>query len=375
MKFMKKILNFMALFAVLSLLCGAKAYAITDENDISEEILKASGADSINTEYVQEYLDEYGISLNDADSVSNIGITTVLKAMASIFAEKAQLPLKLFCTSLGVIFITAALGACTNRQTFNCHSVATIANAAFLCPYFRQCLEMTCKALCDGAEFFGGFVPVFSAITLFSGFGGVSSVYSSAMLSFCAIASLVSQHILMPALSCLLALSIVNAASPVLNLTSLISGAKRLTTAALLLITVIFVGLLSLQTTLASSADSLSMRTSKYIVSSSIPIVGSAVGEAYSSVVAGIGVIRASTGVFGVLCVAFICLPVLAFCFATYLSVKSAGVVAEFFGIDELKSLFFGVANVLSIALAVLICFMLMVLICTAIIMTAAKGG
>ncbi len=376
MRYKERLFIFILFFFVISLpLYSVKAYAVTDENDISQEILKASGADEIDTEYVREYLDEYGISLEDADSVCNIGISTVFKAIVSIFAEKAQLPLKLFTASVGVIFITAALSGFTQEDSFNCRSIAVIAAAALLCPYFEQCIEMTCQAVCEGARFFSGFVPVFSAITLFSGSAGVSAVYSSAMLSFCSTAALISQHILMPALSCMLALSIVNAAAPVLNLGAVISGAKSLITGALLLITVIFIGLLSMQTLLASSADSLSMRTSKYIVSSSIPIVGSAVGEAYSSVVAGIGVIRASTGVFGVLCVALISLPVLAFCFATYASVKSAGFVAEIFGIDELKKLFYGVANVLSIALAVLICFVLMALICTAMIMTVVKGG
>ena len=190
----------------------------------------------------------------------------------------------------------------------------------------------------------------------------------------CAVATSIATHILMPVLSCILALSIVNAATPVLRLAALIGAVKKLMTGALLLIMVIFVGLLSLQTLVASSTDSLSMRTSKYIVSSSIPIVGSAVGEAYSSVVAGIGVIRSSTGAFGVICVAFISLPVLISAFAMYTAVKSAGFVAEIFGVDELKSLFNDISSVLSIALAVLVCFFLMALICTAMVMTMVKG-
>ncbi|MBQ7132833.1 MAG: hypothetical protein IJO29_09700 [Oscillospiraceae bacterium] len=374
MKRVSRMMLFGVVFLIFSLFLCVNAYAFTDDGSIENDILEISGADKIDTSYVQEYLDEYSIAIDDADSIRNISIKTVLSAVINIFIEKVQMPLRLLAISVGVIFITAALKECEADSSLNCRSIAVLVCAAGLCPYFAECIETTCTAVCEGADFLSGFVPVFSAITLFSGSPGVSGVYSSAMLSFCAVATSIATHILMPVLSCILALSIVNAATPVLRLAALIGAVKKLMTGALLLIMVIFVGLLSLQTLVASSTDSLSMRTSKYIVSSSIPIVGSAVGEAYSSVVAGIGVIRSSTGAFGVICVAFISLPVLISAFAMYTAVKSAGFVAEIFGVDELKSLFNDISSVLSIALAVLVCFFLMALICTAMVMTMVKG-
>jgi len=137
---------------------------------------------------------------------------------------------------------------------------------------------------------------------------------------------------------------------------------------------VIFIGLLSLQTSISASSDTLTMRASKYIVSSGVPIVGSAVSEAYSSVSASINIVKNTFGTFGIICLAFCALPPVVSAFLIYISTKSAAFIAEAFEIKELKAFFNDASAVMSIALAAIICFYTMAIISTAMIIMIANG-
>lgn len=370
---MIKIIKYFAVFstfAIIMLICTVNAKATT----LDEQLLDITGAEDINTSYSDEYLDKYGISLENPETVSNIGISTVFTAIIDTVKQQLQQPIKLFLGSLGAIFIMAAAKSCVKESSFSCNNIAVAAIATSICPMFVQSIKSVCITVEEGSEFLSGFVPAFSAITLFSGSAGTSAVYNSAMLSFCAFATNAVSNLLLPLLSCALAIAVTDAISPCINLGAITCAVKKIMITLLTLSMVIFIGLLSLQTSISASSDTLAMRASKYIVSSGVPIVGSAVSEAYSSVSASIGVVKNTFGTFGIICLAFGALPSVVSAFLIYISTKSAAFIAEAFQIKELKAYFNDASAVMSIALAAMICFYTMAIISTAMIIMIANG-
>lgn len=70
----------------------------------------------------------------------------------------------------------------------------------------------------------------------------------------------------------------------------------------------LFVSYLTISGALGSSADGLAVKTAKAALSGSIPVVGGVISDATESMLAGAVLVRSLTGVFGLLCVAAICL-------------------------------------------------------------------
>lgn len=372
-----KLLTFITLFLFLPFAMNNINARATDDEVLYNQMLDIANADDINTYSASDYLDEYGIVVGDTQTFQNISIETVFGAVKTIVLQQITMPLRLFASTIGAVLLMAAMQSVFqsgNICALECKSVGTLVCVIIISAPVSECLEGVCSSVVEGADFLSGLVPVFSSLTLFSGGSATSCAYSSAMLCYCGFASNLCSMVLLPMLSCTLALSVVDSISPVLKLGNLTNGIKKVTITALCFIMVIFTGVLSLQTSVAASSDNVALKAGKYVVSSTIPIVGGAVSEAFTSINAGIGVLRNAVGAFGVIALGFIILPMLAKVFLCNITLKSAEFVADMFGVDELARLISSFHNVLSTALAVLVSFFVMSFISSVIVM-AALGG
>ncbi len=378
---MKKLMNKLgaAIITVIVVLCvfqGTKVYA-ADNIDLYNQILDIANADEIDTHSASGFLDDYGIEMSDVEFLQNITIESVFGAVKNIVMQQISMPIRLFLSTIGAILLMAAMQSVMQSGSMcalEYKSVGTLVCALILSAPVCECLEGVCNTIAEGSDFLRGIIPVFSSLALFSGSTVASSAYSSAMLSFCGFAVNLCSTILLPMLSCALALSVADSLSPIMKLGSITNIIKKAIITILCFLMVIFTGVLSLQTIVASSNDNVAIKAGRYVVSSTIPIVGGAVSEAFTSINAGIIVLRNSVGFFGVIALGFIVLPMFAKVFLCDAALKAAEFIADIFGVDELVRLINAFHNALTTALAILISFFVMSVISSAIVM-AVLGG
>ena len=84
---------------------------------------------------------------------------------------------------------------------------------------------------------------------------------------------------------------------------------KTVCTALLSAVCVAFTAWLSLTGVVTGTADALAARVTKTAVSAALPVVGSILSDAASTLAAAAGTLKATIGIFGLLAVAAICLP------------------------------------------------------------------
>ena len=82
----------------------------------------------------------------------------------------------------------------------------------------------------------------------------------------------------------MLAVTLVSAINPSLDLGSLAESVKKLVIWVLGIVMTLFTGLLSIQSFAGAAADNLSARAVKFAASSFIPVIGGSISEAYSAV-------------------------------------------------------------------------------------------
>ena len=70
----------------------------------------------------------------------------------------------------------------------------------------------------------------------------------------------------------------------------------------------VFIAYLTISGVIGGSADALAVKTAKFAVSGSVPVVGGIISDAAESMLAGAMLIRNTVGVIGMLCIAAICL-------------------------------------------------------------------
>ncbi len=377
MKKIYKLISVIIVFLILPCMFEKTKVLAVDNEEFYNQMLYVADADDIDTYSASEYLDEYDIDINNTDFLKNISIGTVFSAIKNIFVQQISMPIRLFSSTVGVVlFMTAvqSLMQSNGMCTLECKSVGTLVCVMILSVPICECIEGVCNTVGEGADFLSGLVPVFSSLSLFAGATTASCVYSSSMLSFCGFAANLSSMVLLPMLSCVLALSVVDSISPMMKLGCITNGIKKATITILCFLMVIFTGVLSLQTNVAASGDNVAIKAGRYIISSTIPIVGGAVSEAFNNINAGIVVMRNTVGAFGVIALAFIVIPMVAKLLLCSAALKVTELVADVFGVDVIVRLINAFYNVLTTALAVLVSFFVMSVISSTIFMTVLGG-
>lgn len=87
----------------------------------------------------------------------------------------------------------------------------------------------------------------------------------------------------------------------------------------------VFTGLLSIQSIVGTSADTLGVKAAKFVVSNFVPIVGSAVADAYTTMRSGLGLLRGATGAFGIIALCVTLLPPILETLCLYLAMTAGG--------------------------------------------------
>ena len=140
------------------------------------------------------------------------------------------------------------------------------------------------------------------------------------------------------------------------------------------LLMTVFMSVLSAQTFVTNSADNVLIRTAKFAVSSGVPIVGGTISDAVNTVHASLSLMHSSIGTYGIAAGIVILLPSLISVVCYRFALTAAEAVSEVFGVKELSTLFRACGAVMSIIMAVIVCFLLLNTI-SAVIMLAAGSS
>lgn len=362
---MKKIILIILLFFSFSMPVCAEEYT-------AEEFYSESGAEDL---YSGDILEENGISFNDPKSILKLTPSKIWDIAAEVVSDKINAPVKLFLSILVVLIFASladGMGKTVKSKEMSgvLEIICTLAAVGVLFVPVCDCMDIVCGTLSDGSEFMLGFVPVFSGITAAGGHVTSAAGYSAAVLGFSNLAISAAKEFFLPLLGMCLGTAIVNSCCDAVNLSGIINGVKRLVTWGLGLVMTVFTGILSIQSIVGSSADSVAVKTAKYVLSNSIPLVGSAASDAYATVRGSIILLKNGVGGIGIATLAIMLLPSLIHMLMYKFSFLALGSVSDILGTKRLSVLFKDVNSILSAAFGILICFMLMFIISTGAVMS-----
>lgn len=363
--------------------CGGFLVSAQAQTDGTSDLVQESGSDAVTQSLdwnVQSVLKRLGLTGTDFDAAEDsFTLSTVWEILGEYCTKRMERPFRMLAGLLTVIFFAALLQSMQNEkrndstaQAFEylCALAAVSVLAQPLCESFASVKD----ALTQGTEFMMLFVPVFAGILAAGGTAGSAVYYQTAVV---ALADGVIQLIccvLLPFCTMSFALAIVDAVSPSVSVGGLLTLTKKVTTWSMGLIMSIFLGVLSMQNWISGSVDTAATKTTKYVIANFVPVVGSAVSDAYTTVRGSLQILRSTTGVVGIVSLCLLFLPPL-IQLLFYRAVIAIGTAAvDLFGTKRLLRLLCGAQQALAIAFALLVCFGIMFVIATAIAMTIGSG-
>lgn len=343
------------------------------ENDI-EAIYDELGADEIIEnvpESARDLAQEMGmekLSFGELLTLSPEGFWKMIKRQ--FFAAAAERKRELFSMLAAVLLSAVVSAADKQRLTAVFRLICVLIVTSLLCRPVIACISECCEAVRAASMFMLSYIPVFAAASAASGAVMSAAAYQLPVMAAAQLISQLSNSFFLPLMQSYMLLALACAAGENKGLKSLAETLKKLINWSLALIVTAFSGLLTLQSVFTHSADGAAAKTTKFLVGSFVPVIGSALSDAVSAMQGSLRVIKAGLGSFGILAVTLTFIAPLMGVLALRLVIWLAQTAAKFLSAGQIEGILAGFSNIMSITQALLLSVMTVMLISTAIMLS-----
>ena len=298
--------------------------------------------------FVESVPEEIRPLAEDAFRSANTGEVMKESLSVSYFLDKTVQELKdAWPSSVGLLLSLTGLlifSALFHRVYASVSSVA-MKSAGELCS--TLCLVLCITPLIQSAsrvseEFLGmlatcsgGISPVICALFVSSGNITTASVTNASLMLVYTLFQNGIRVFLWPIVQLLYVLGIVGNLGGSLRLDGISRFIRQLFTWLLSLAMLFLSALIGVQSTMAVSADSFSMKTAKFALGNFIPLVGNALSDAVGTVAGSLTLIKNTCGVLGIVTVALLLLPVLLHLLLHRMVIGVAQGMAELLGCER----------------------------------------
>ena len=311
-------------------------------------------ADNLTTKMIQEEQENFGISnfIQETEKYTNeffedINISNIINSaitgkidnksllnkILSIFGEETVLTFKTIISILAIVLVHSIIKTLTdNLQTSNIsklvYYVQYILIITIVMNNFSNLILSIKNTITNLVGFMNSLVPLLFTLMIYTGNIATSSLLEPMILFIITFISNIIINLIIPVISLITALAIVSKLSDKVQIGNLSKLMKSSIIWFLGIMLTFFVGIISLEGTLASSVDGITAKTAKAAVSSMIPVVGKILGDSVDSVLGCGLVLKNALGVVGVIIVIGICaMPIIKLSILTIMYNISAAII------------------------------------------------
>lgn len=365
------------LILIVFLFSGKVCAETGDSDSFYSQQYKNSGADELLDALPDEtgdFLTENGLTADDPDFTNKLNLENVFSHIWEFIKTGAKAPVVTAASVLAIILITAAvIGLQNNSSLIATKYACVISAAAVITPPIYSVITAGISAMQGSSVFMAAFIPVFAVVTAASGKAVTSVSMSALLLGATQAVSFISNFLVLPLMGGYLSISIASGVSPLISKTGIADGIKKIALWTMSLTSTVFIGILGIQTAVNSAADTLTIRTAKFIIGSAVPVAGTALSEALTTVTASLGLLKAGIGVWGVIACAAIFLPLLLELIMWRVMLCLTAAAADLFSLSEISAILRSVDTVMSLLCGIILLIGAVFIISLTVVVGAAK--
>ena len=308
----KSILIFIALTILLPVFTVfPHASNFDNEADIQTEIY--SEISEIIPDDARNILESLGIENFELNEIYNISLEKITDFFMVTLKEKSTYIANDFFNLLSAVLIigilTALFKGYCDEQLTDILSVVIITISSV--GVIESSISAVVSVLDLSGKFMLGFAPIYTLIISLSGNPASALTYNTIALFIAEIISKIITSGAIDFIGVYFCLGISFSLNDTINIGRFTSGVNRFISTFLGLIASIFTGYLGLKNILSVSVDRVSVRSIRFLISSVIPVVGSAISDAYSSLIGSINLMKGSVAIVAILVILILNIPII----------------------------------------------------------------
>ena len=364
---------------------SAQAWA-QQETDIYsqiEEQLDAVGRDELMAqvpEATRELMESEDLYDMNFQSLLELTPGRFFSSLWRMFLDELQKPMRVLAAMLGIVLLCSLLeslraGSFQEPLSGVFQTVSVLCVLTSIAMPILDCIIKTSAAIKSVAVFMLSFIPIFSAAMISAGQPVSGSTYSMFLMGACQLVAQVVSQTLIPLMSVYLAVAICGSFVPELKVVSAVGGIKIAINWVMGFILTVFVALLSIQNILSHSADSVTVRATKFLISSLVPVAGGVLSEAFTAAQGCLKLVKTTVGVYGIVVALLTFLPILLQVTIWMAITRITAVASDVMGVTRVSDILRSSASVLGMLICAVMCFGLLVIVSTGIVMAIGAGG
>lgn len=324
----------------------------------------------------KEYLEELGVDSESGEGIADVSLKSVFKFLFSLVTDKTKRISGVLVIVTAVIIINSIfssfIGDNTSARTaINYISVLCIVTAIIV--PLKELIVNTGAVIKTAAIFTDSYIPVLGAIIAASGNTKLAFTYNSFAIALSAFITEIADNFFIPVVNMLFAFNILTSFTFESYKHKIIKSVKRLIIIILSLISTIYTGLLTTQSILAVSSDSLTVRGIRFFSGTFIPVVGAGVSESVASVMSSLSVMKNTAGVIVIAIILLIFLPIIIELLIWYFALQFCSIAADLFGNNDISEMIEELSSVVSLINIILFYITFVLIISTGIIIVSGK--
>lgn len=380
---MKKIL-----FVIILIIFLPYKVAFAQENKVYDEKVyqeqyETSGAQKLFGELpkeVQKSFESIGVNGADFNKIMDIKPESVLENVIDTAKKKLPGPLKAVSMILAVILLNAiftAIKISIGEKSMSAvlGVVTTLCICMMLVAPVVDFIGRAATLIKGASTFLLCYIPVMVGIMVAAGQAFSAVAFSSMMVTLGDVIAQLSSNFLVPLLNIFLTISVVCAISPRFSFAGLCDLFSKVIKLVLGFVMTVFSGILTTKSLIGATVDSVSSKTTKFVLSSFVPIVGGALGDAFLTVQGCVKILKSGVGAFFIIAIGFIFLPVVVECIIWVLVTNICAVAGDVFELSNVSKLLKNIGKVVSALMAVILCIMTILIISTVVVLNVGGGG
>lgn len=347
-----KQLKFLLVLCLFLLVFALPASA--QETNATDEIYSALPEDA------REIFDSQGFTADSGELANKLDTAGFFSLIFSFFKDGISSPLSALCKTLSVLLVASLMSSYSSFEKTGAvvNSVCTISVCLVLALPVYEIIAAAKEALFGASVFMSSSVPVFAALKAASG-KPVSATGGAAVLLFaCQALSYLCAYLFVPFMNSYLALAICSSFGEKNVASGIMNSIKKITLWVLSLCVSVFLFILGAKGIAGKGADTLAMKTAKFVLGTTVPVVGTALSESASGVAASLSALSGTAGIYIILGAFIIMLPLLATLICWRLSLILLRNLAALFSVPAIT----GLAEALESVIALLLGFCLLAL-------------
>ena len=367
---------------VFFLLLGDLSVFAQTPDEVYAEQWQASGAENLPESLPPEtraLLERLGITGVEATDFSESSPKTWLTELWKLVKELIKKPLTAGSAVMGMVLLYMWVDGM--RHTLRTEEVSTVFGAVcslaacgtVMIPLSDQ-LEAVHRAMESVSVFMTSFVPVYAGVLISGGQASVAVSFQSMVLYVAELLSWVAGKVVVPLLTVALAFGLTGSLTPELKLGRVGALTGKVAGWILTFGSVLFSGMLSLQSLVGGAADRLGDRALRFSIAQFVPVVGGSISEAFSTIRGCLHVLRSTIGGCGIAATLLIVLPPLITCFIWTVMLTISETAADIGGLSSFSELLKTAKQVLRSLIGIL-CISGTLLTVAITVVTLAVGG